>query len=253
MKTHALFIAAAVLTAAAAAGCQHNRTAGEMVITPDGQTPVAQADAQRAPGDATSSTAPVVAVPQRAPGDVAAPASSPAVVAPTPLPVPPVTVIPPHPSSATGPSATGPDPAGGSKVIVTATGPVVVMPPTHDRTPFVTPVYVAADADEATRLRNWPVSENYYASGHFIAGPVYVINAPPPRSDRISDIVAVELFQTPISAFQALITPIWAVFTPPLTPVEYHGEQNPPSYTVDDVTPFYPPNEKVPGTVNMRR
>jgi hypothetical protein len=140
------------------------------------------------------------------------------------------------------------------KEIITASGPTTVTTTTvRPPTTFLTPVYVAADADEATRLRNWPLSENLYASGHFIAGPVYRINAPPPRSDRISDIVAVELLQTPIAAVQMIVTPIWAIFTPPLTPIEYHGEQNPPSYTVDDVTPFYPRTEKTPGIVNMQR
>jgi hypothetical protein len=153
----------------------------------------------------------------------------------------------------TPPVVTPAIPTTAPKEIVTSAGPTTVTSTLVPPTTFVTPVYVAADADEATRLRNWPVSENLYASGHFIAGPVYRINAPPPRSDRISDIVAVELLQTPITAVQFVATPIWMLFTPPLTPVEYHGETNPPSYTVDDVLPFYPRTEKTPGTVNMQR
>jgi hypothetical protein len=115
------------------------------------------------------------------------------------------------------------------------------------------PLFVAADADEAARLRNWPLSQNWYASGNFIAGPTYRINAPPPRSNSTSDVVVEDLFQSVIVVGQMFATPVWAVFTPPLTKVEYHGEVAPPSYTVDDVLPYYPPNEKVPGIVNMRR
>lgn len=113
-------------------------------------------------------------------------------------------------------------------------------------------VYVAADADLATRLRNWPLSVNLYPSGHSIAGPVYRINAPPPRSNRWDDVYAEDLFQTFITIPQMLATPIWAIFTPPNTRVEYHGESFPPSYTVDNPLPYYE-NEKVRGIIQMKR
>jgi hypothetical protein len=47
-------------------------------------------------------------------------------------------------------------------------------------------------------------------------------------------------------------TPFWMIATPPWTPVEYHGEQFPPSYTVNDPLPYYV-DEKVPGMVQMKR
>jgi hypothetical protein len=111
---------------------------------------------------------------------------------------------------------------------------------------------VAADADEATHLRNWPLSVNYYASGHAIAGPVYRINVPDPRSNSWDDVLAEDLFGTFMTIPQMFMTPFWAVLNPPWTPVEYHGEVFPPSYTVDNPLPYYV-NEKVSGTIQMKR
>jgi hypothetical protein len=112
---------------------------------------------------------------------------------------------------------------------------------------------VAADADEATRLRNWPVSTNYYASGQALAGPVYRIQAPPPRSNRWDDVYAEDLFQSMvITPVQMIATPIWMVFTKPNTPVVYHGDTFPPSYNVDNPLPYYE-TEKVPGIAKMQR
>jgi hypothetical protein len=113
-------------------------------------------------------------------------------------------------------------------------------------------LYVAADADEATRFRNWRPVANYYPSGHSISGPVYRIIVPPPRSDRWDDVFATDIFQTVMTIPQMFGTPFWMVVTPPWTPVEYHGETFPPSYTVDDPLPYYQ-NEKVPGIAQMKR
>jgi hypothetical protein len=129
-----------------------------------------------------------------------------------------------------------------------ATSPLAATSPV-DRGPRI---YVAADADDATLLRNWPTSVNYYPSGHVIAGPVYRIIAPPPRSDKVDDVLAVEWYQSVLAVPQMLATPFWMINTPPLTPVEYHGEVFPPSYTVDDPLPYYV-NEKVPGILELKR
>jgi hypothetical protein len=155
-------------------------------------------------------------------------------------------------------------------IVAVATAPVVTSPatgPTVVATPATTPattaattspadrgprIYVAADADDATLLRNWRPVANYYPSGHAIAGPTYRIIAPPPRTNHWTDTYAVDLFQTVLTLPQMIGTPIWAIVTPPWTPVEYHGEQFPPSYTVDDPLPYYV-NEKVPGIIQMKR
>lgn len=128
-----------------------------------------------------------------------------------------------------------------------ATTPATTSP--VDRGPRI---YVAADADDATLLRNWRTSVNYYPSGRVIAGPTYRIMAPPPRSNKVDDVLAVEWYQTFLTVPQMLATPFWMIGTPPLTPVEYHGEVFPPSYTVDDPLPYYV-NEKVPGMLELKR
>jgi hypothetical protein len=113
--------------------------------------------------------------------------------------------------------------------------------------------YVAADADLATRLRNWPISTNYYANGSAIAGPVYRIEAPPPRSNRWDDVYAEDFFQSYIiTPGQMIATPIWMLFLHPNTPVVYHGETFPPSYNVDNPLP-YQPRKDVPGIIQMKR
>lgn len=139
--------------------------------------------------------------------------------------------------------------------VATTTGPATTPATTTsaytsvDRGPRI---FVAADADDATLLRNWKPTVNYYASGRVIAGPVYRITAPPPRSDKWDDVLAVDLYQTVLAAPQMIATPFWMINTPPLTPVEYHGEVFPPSYTVDDPLPYYV-NEKVPGILELKR
>jgi hypothetical protein len=130
-----------------------------------------------------------------------------------------------------------------------ATTPATAPYATVDRGPRI---YVAADADDATLLRNWKPTVNYYASGRVIAGPVYRIIAPPPRSDKVDDVLAVDWYQTILTVPQMIATPFWMINTPPLTPVEYHGEVFPPSYTVDDPLPYYV-NEKVPGILELKR
>jgi hypothetical protein len=175
-----------------------------------------------------------------------------------------------RPATTTVAVATAPAPVTGAAADVTTsgkgTGVVAAAPttgPTVVATPATTPattspadrgprIYVAADADDATLLRNWRPVANVYPSGHAIAGPTYRIIAPPPRSNDWTDTYAVDLFQTFLSLPQMIGTPVWAVVTPPWTPVEYHGEQFPPSYTVDDPLPYYV-NEKVPGMIQMKR
>ncbi|MDB5323969.1 MAG: hypothetical protein JWN40_5600 [Phycisphaerales bacterium] len=155
---------------------------------------------------------------------------------------------PPAPSdTAAAPAPTVTEPAPVAVTPAPATTPVSTAP--IDRTP---PMYVAADADEAARFRNWPPVVNQYANGDVVAGPAYRITAPPPRSDRWDDVYAVDLFETALSFPQIVGTPIWMLITPPWTPVVYHGEQYPPSYTVDDPLPYYE-NEKVPGMIQMKR
>lgn len=141
--------------------------------------------------------------------------------------------------------------------VTLATRTVAVAPATTpaSTSPASMPVrnYVAADADEATRMRNWPVSTNYYASGQAVAGPVYRVEAPPPRSKRWDDVYAEDLLQTlVISPIQMLATPIWMVFTKPNTAIVYHGDTFPPSYNVDNPLPYYE-TEKVPGITKMQR
>ena len=209
----------APVAALAVGGCAHHRqTPGEQIV---GDTQAAPAPAT-APADAA---APVTAAP--AP-DAAQPAPAPA---PTPAPTPVAVAPAPAPAPSTLP----------------ATVPTTME--SADRGPRI---YVAADADDATLLRNWHPVVNQYANGNIIAGPVYRINAPEPRSDRWDDVYAVDLFQTVLTVPQMFGTPFWAFFTPPLTPVEYHGEEFPPSYTVDDPYPYYV-DEKVPGTIQMKR
>jgi hypothetical protein len=139
----------------------------------------------------------------------------------------------------------------------TPTSHVAVAPATTPAStaPASMPVgnYVAADADLATRLRNWPVSTNYYASGQAIAGPVYRIEAPPPRSNRWDDVYAEDLFQTLIiTPVQMGATPVWALLVKPNTPIVYHGDTFPPSYNVDNPLPYYE-TETVPGMIRMKR
>ena len=136
--------------------------------------------------------------------------------------------------------------------------PVVAVAPATtpaSTAPAVMPLRnnVAADADEATRMRNWPVSTNYYASGAAVAGPVYRIEAPPPRSNRWDDVYAEDLFQTLVlTPVQMVATPIWMIFTKPNTAIVYHGDTFTPSYNVDNPLPYYE-TEKVPGMVRMQR
>jgi hypothetical protein len=213
MKTLLVTTSLAVLIA----GCQtHRHTPGEQILM----------SAPRGP--ATDTTVASTAAPTPAPTDTsAAPVppvtpAAPETAAPTPVVVAPVT-----PAPATTPASTAP----------------------ADRGPRV---YVAADADDAARFRNWPVVVNQYANGDVLAGPTYRIIAPPPRSDRWDDVYAVDLFQTALTFPQMVATPVWMLFTPPWTPVVYHGEQYPSSYTVDDPLPYYE-NEKVPGMLQMKR
>jgi hypothetical protein len=138
-------------------------------------------------------------------------------------------------------------PAAATGPIAPATAPVSAGP--VDRAPRS---YVAADADDATLLRNWPVAVNTYPSGHVIAGPVYRIMAPPARSNSTSDVYATDLFQTVLTVPQMIATPFWMFATPPWTTVEYHGDQFPPSYTVNDPLPYYI-DERVPGVLQLKR
>jgi hypothetical protein len=176
-------------------------------------------------GETQAAPAPVAAADPNAP--VVPPPPPDAAVPPPPAPVAEAPAVPPAPAPSTLPATTEP----------------------ADRGPRI---YVAADADDATLLRNWQPVVNPYANGNVIAGPTYRIIAPPPRSNRWDDVYAVDLFQTVLTIPQMIGTPLWAFVTPPLTPVEYHGEEFPPSYTVDDAFPYYV-DEKVPGMIQMKR
>jgi hypothetical protein len=168
----------------------------------------------------------VMSAPRTSQPDTTAPAPEPAPtpdVKPAPTPEP-VAVVP---SPATIPASTAP------------------AQPSPRR-------YTAADADAATQFRNWPITTNEYANGNVFAGPVYRVIAPPPRSNRPKDTYATDFFQTFLTVPQMFATPVWMLFTPPGQTVEYHGDQFPPSYTVDDATPYYV-DEKVPGIFRMTR
>ncbi|HEY7116033.1 MAG TPA: hypothetical protein VH475_05585 [Tepidisphaeraceae bacterium] len=153
-------------------------------------------------------------------------------------------------------------PSTGPTTVAVATAPVLA--PSAAAGPATTPVaatapadagphvYVAADADDATLRRNWKPSVNFYPSGHAIAGPVYRMIPPPPRSNSLDDVVTVDLFDTVLAIAGQVGTPIGMLIVPPWTPVEYHGEQFPPSYTVNDPLPYYV-DEKVPGIIQMKR
>jgi hypothetical protein len=157
-------------------------------------------------------------------------------------------------------------PATSPTTVAVATAPVLAPTPSASATaagPATTPattspadrgprIYVAADADDATLFRNWKPSVNFYPSGHAIAGPVYRIIPPPPRSNSTSDVVAVDLFDTVLAIAGQVGAPIGMLMVPVWTPVEYHGEQFPPSYTVNDPLPYYV-DEKVPGIIQMKR
>jgi hypothetical protein len=217
MKIKTLLVTASI--AGLIAGCQtHHHTPGEQILMsaprgPATETTVASTAPAPAPTD-TTAAAPVTPV----------------------APTAPETPVTPAPVVVVTPAATGP-----------ATTPASTAP--ADRGPWV---YAAADADDATRFRNWPISVNQYANGDVLAGPTYRIIAPPPRSDRWDDVYAVDFFQTALTFPQMVATPIWMFVTPPWTPVVYHGEQYPSSYTVDDPLPYYE-NEKVPGMIQMKR
>jgi hypothetical protein len=136
----------------------------------------------------------------------------------------------------------------------TALAPVLTPATTGAATATMTPtrrrptgVFAAADADEATRLRNWPISVAYYGNGNVIAGPVYRFIPAEPKSDKYWDRVLLhEGATTALFLPQTLITPFWFLITPPWRSIEYHGEEVPPSYTVDEKVPYYE-TEKVPG------
>ena len=164
---------------------------------------------------------------------------------------PPVTVTD-EPSSTDAVVSTAPTTVATTLATTTTTTGPATTPMTYTTVDRGPRIYVAADADDATVLRNWKPTVNYYASGHVIAGPVYRITAPPPRSDRWDDVLAVDWYQTVLTVPQMIATPFWMINTPPLTPVEYHGEVFPPSYTVDDPLPHYV-NEKVPGILELKR
>ena len=157
--------------------------------------------------------------------------SQPKVEAPVPTPVP-------APVPATVPATTR------------ATAATTTVAPTRTPTTLVTRgtrIHVAADADDAARLRNWPVSVVYYSSGNTVAGPVYRFIPAEPKTNNWWDAVLLhESATTALTVPQFIATPIWMLFTSPWKKIEYHGEEVPPSYTVDEKVPYYT-NEKVPG------
>ena len=159
----------------------------------------------------------------------------------------------PAPAEPAAPTPTAPAPTVREPVATApvTTAPVVTTSPaTRSATTLAvrgTRVHVAADADEAARLRNWPVSVSYYANGNVVAGPTYrFVPAPPKTTNWWDEVLLHESATTALSLPQMVATPIWMLFTSPFKKVEYHGEEVPPSYTVDEKVPYYE-NEKVPG------
>jgi hypothetical protein len=270
MTKNTLLLAALAATSALATGCNFGRqpTAGEQML--DATRPNADSVAPNAP-------APVVVAQNDAPSGITVPSTTGGPAQPTtaqpaeaqpsqPTTPPPTPAQPGNPTTASL-AATNPAtaPAGLAVPPADAVNARVNPPPsTIASTPSTTPaarsspaergprLYVAADADEATRIRNWRPVTNYYPTGNVIAGPTYRIEVPPPRTNRASDIYLMDLAQTFMVVPQSLATPFWMFITPPNTPVEYHGEVYPPSYTVDDPYPYYQ-NEKVPGVLELTR
>ena len=78
------------------------------------------------------------------------------------------------------------------------------------------------------------------------AGPAYRWIPAEPKTDKYGDFLLHESATTGLAAGQVILTPLWMLVTPPWRAVEYHGEQIPPSYTVDERVPYYV-REKVPG------
>ena len=145
-------------------------------------------------------------------------------------------------------------------VAVATTKSIVTAPSTRPATTStaiiqtlpVRRVVMADDADQATKLRGWNNVVATYANGNVIAGPVYRLNPPPPRSQNLDDVVAIELYSTFLAFPQMLATPIWMFQTRPDAKIEYHGDEIPPSYNVDQALPYYE-TEKVPGIVDLKR
>ena len=116
---------------------------------------------------------------------------------------------------------------------------------------MITPVNLAPGADQAALLRGWNPVVTHYQNGNVIAGPAYRLSPPPAASNRQVDTTAVDLYATVLAVPQFFATPIWMCFTPPLTEVQVHGEEFPPSYTLDD--PIDTSREKSLGMIKLTR
>jgi hypothetical protein len=151
----------------------------------------------------------------------------------------------------TDPRPTPPEPA---PTVVTRPTTGVSTQPIAATGPTSRPerIWVTADADTATRMRNWKPAVSYYASGNTIAGPVYRILPPEPRTRGTDDIMWMEGYTDALAIGGLVLAPVWMLFTPPLTPVEYSGVEFPPSYTLTEPRPD-DGARKVPGMIQLRR
>jgi hypothetical protein len=175
------------------------------------------------------------------PAEGAKPQAESTATPPAPAPAPPTRTV----TVATAPTTrtTAPAPATTTATPTMPATSITIEP--ASRSGRRAGVYVAADADNATRLRDWPISVVYYQNGNVIAGPVYRWIPAEPKTDRYGDLIFHEAATTALSLPQFLAAPLWMFITPPWRAIEYHGEEVPPSYTVDEKVPYYK-KEKVP-------
>lgn len=153
---------------------------------------------------------------------------------------------------AQGPASTAPSAQRLAPATTMAATGLSTQPTTLAATAPVAAVRLAPGADDAARLRNWNATVAYYANGNVIAGPVYRLTPAPPKTEGYWDVASNEALQTAAAAGQLAVTPLWVFVTPPWTAVEYHGEEYPPSYSLNDPLPYYV-DEKVPGSVKLTK
>ena len=251
MKPTTLTLLATIAAATLTTGCQNWRNPTTKAPADTNTTPLAETAPEAQPP-----LPPDNSIPTPRPVTASVASADPATPTPrkTDTPTPAPTADPNNPTAPTRVEIAPDRATGRSTLPAAATGPIApaTAPAATGPVERAPRSYVAADADEATLLRNWPVSVNYVPSGHAVAGPVYRVLVPPPRSNGKGDVYVQDLAQTVATIPQMFATPFWMFVTPPWTPVEYHGDQFPPTYTANDYLPYYV-DEKVPGIVQMKR
>lgn len=153
---------------------------------------------------------------------------------------------------AQGPVSTAPTTVRSAPATTVAANGLSTQPTTLAATAPAVAVRLAPGADEASRVRSWNPTVSYYANGNVIAGPVYRLTPAPPKTEGYWDVASNEALQTVAAAGQLAVTPLWVFVTPPWTAVEYHGEEYPPSYSLNDPLPYYV-DEKVAGSVKLKK